>query len=151
MNNNVTDYDNHRIQVLNFDLTFSFTFGERGQDSSRLSNPCGITCDSAGNAYVVDSGNHRIQVFTAEGEFLRMFGQKGKGRDEFNVPVGIALHSDNNHMFVSDYYNECISVFTVEGQFVTSFDCGFSPCGLAVDNCGVVYVCNRGGKCVQVY
>ena len=93
MNNNVTDYDNHRIQVLNFDLTFSFTFGERGQDSSRLSNPCGITCDSAGNAYVVDSGNHRIQVFTAEGEFLRMFGQKGKGRDEFNVPVGIALRT----------------------------------------------------------
>ena len=34
-------------------------------------------------------------------------------------------------------YNNCISVFTPEGQFVTS--CGASdPYGLAVDNIGIV-------------
>ena len=54
-------------------------------------------------------------------------------------------------MFVSEYGNKRISVFTVEGQFVTSFDCGFSPYGLAVDNCDVVYVCNYFGNRIQVY
>ena len=135
----VADCDNHRIQVLNSDFTFSATFGERGQDKGQFRYPSGITCDSAGNVYVADGDNHRIQVFTAQGELFRMFGRYGKGRGELTRPQGIALDSSNDHVFVSDYGNKCISVFTVEGQFVTSFDCGFIPCGLAVDNCGVVY------------
>ena len=147
----VADCNNHRIQVLNSDFTFSAAFGERGQDKGQFHSPSAITCDSAGNVYVADSGNHCIQVFTAEGEFLRMFGREGKGRGELNWSQGIALDPSNNHVFVGELSNNHISVFTVEGQFVTLFDCGFSPYGLAVDNCGVVYVCNLGGNCIQVY
>ena len=142
----VTDCNNHRVQVLNSDFTCCATFGKRGQGRGHFQYPSGITCDSAGNVYVADSDNGCIQVFTAEGEFLRMF-----GRRRLHRPFGIALDPSNNHLFVSDYKNECISVFTVEGLFVTSFDCGFQPRGLAVDNCGVVYVCNRGGDSVQVF
>ena len=141
----VADRGNHRIQVLNSDFTFYTTFGECGHDKGQFQLPHGITCDSTGNVYVVDEKNHRIQVFTAEGEFLKMFGQEGNGEGELN---GIALY--NNHVFVSDNWNQRISVFTAEGQFVTSFDCGFSPHGLAVDNCGVVYVC-ANTNCVQLY
>ena len=146
----VTDRYNHRIQIINSDFTFSAAFGEYGEDKGQFMFPHGITCDSAGNVYVADSANNRIQVFTAEGEFLRTFGREGKDRGELDWPFGIAVGPRNNHVFVSDNNNR-ISVFTVEGQFVTSFDCGFNPCGLAVDNCGVMYVCNCIGNCVQIF
>ena len=107
--------------------------------------PSGITCDSAGKVYVADFGNHRVQVFIAEGKFLRMFGKCGKGRGELNWPTGITLDPSSKHVYISESNNHRISVFTCEGQFVTSFGADverFSPRGLAVDNCGVVYVCD---------
>ena len=140
----VTDCENHRIQILNSDLTFSTTFGKKGEDKGQFDSPSGITCDSAGNVYVTEFANDRVQVFTAEGEFLRMFGKHGKGRGELNGPTGIVLDPSNKHVYVSDNCNHRISVFTCEGQFVTIFAdvWQFLPRGLAVDNCGVLYVCN---------
>ena len=148
----VADCVNHRIQVLNSDLTFSTTFGKKGHDKGQFSYPSGITCDSAGNVYVTDYGNHRIQVFTAEGKFLRMFGQ---GRGQLNDPDGIALDPSSKHVYISDSWtlNSHISVFTCEGQFVTSFGADvawFKPHGLAVDNT-VVYVCDFGNTCTQIF
>ena len=37
----VTDTDNHRILVLNPDLTFSSTFGKRGSGKGQFDDPCG--------------------------------------------------------------------------------------------------------------
>ena len=151
----VADTNNHRIQVLNSDLTFSATFGKQGSDKGQFRHPNAIACDSAGNVYVADSGNHRVQVFTAEGKFLRMFGRCGEGRGELDFPIGIALDPSNNHVYVSEGNNHRISVFTCEGQFVTSFGATverFDPRGLAVDNSGVVYVCDYGhNNCIQMF
>ena len=141
----VIDCFNYRIQVLNSDLTFSTTFGKGGTAKGQFNYPSGITCDSAGNVYVADNDNHRVQVFTAEGKFLRMFRKCGEGRDELRYPTGIALDPSSKHVYVSDSGNHRISVFTCEGQFVTTFGANvveFNPRGLAVDDCGVVYVCD---------
>ena len=141
----VADCYNHRIQVLNYDLTFSTTFGKKGEDKGQFDSPSGITCDSAGNVYVADYGNDRIQVFTAGRKFLRMFGKYGRGRGKLNHPNGIALDQSSEHVYISESGNHRISVFTCEGQFVTLFRADikrFDPRGLAVDNCGVVYVCD---------
>ena len=141
----VADCFNHRIQVLNSDLTFSTIFGKYGEGKGQFYYPSGITCDSAGNVYVADLYNHRIQVFTATGKFLRKFWKFGEGRGELSKSISIALDPSNKHVYVSGGSNCCISVFTCEGQFVTSFGAdipGFSPSGLAVDNFGVVYVCD---------
>ena len=149
----VADHANHRIQILNSDLTFSATFGKYSQDKGQFDCLSAITCDSAGNVYVADTDNDRVQVFTAEGKFLRMFGRLDSGRDELKWPIGIALDPSNEHVYVSVL--GCISVFTRDGQFVTSFDADvarFYPRGLAVDNCGVVYVCDFGGnKSIQIF
>ena len=69
----VVDYWNHRVQVLNSDLTFSSTFGKEGSGKGQFKYPWSIACDSTGNVYLTDSMNHHIQVFTAGGKFLRMF------------------------------------------------------------------------------
>ena len=64
-----------------------------------------------------------------------------------------AIKGKNDHVYVSESFNNRISVFTCEGQFVTSFVTaeGFNPRGLAVDNSGVVYVCDSGNNCVKLY
>ena len=86
----VTDNLNHRVQVLNSDLTFSSSFGKSGSDKEQFIHPRGITCDSTGKVYVADCGNHRVQVFTAEGKFLKTFGRCGAGRGELSEPEGVA-------------------------------------------------------------
>ena len=85
----VVDCLNHRVQVLNSDLTFSNTFGKEG--SVKGEYPWSIACDSTGKVYVTDSRNHRIQVLTAGGKFLRMFGRPGLRKGELNLPVGYQL------------------------------------------------------------
>ena len=150
----IADSENDCIQVLNSDLTFSATFGKEGEDKGQISYPCAVTCDNAGNVYVADTANNRIQVFTAEGKFLRMFGKSGNGRGELNCPAGITLDPSNKHLYIIELKNHRVSVFTCEGQFVTSFGTDvarFDPCGLAVDNCGVVYVCGCDFSGIQIF
>ena len=62
-------------------------------------------------------------------------------------------------VYISEgYSNQCVSVFTSEGHFLTSFgEEGTEPgkfrfpSGLAVDSSGFVYVCDYGNNCVQVF
>ena len=148
---------NHHVQVLNSDLTFSSTFGEKGSGKGQFSYPRCIACDSTGKVYVADTSNHRIQVFTAEGKFLRMFGRRGQGRGELDLPYSFAVDT-SGMVYVGEEGNHRVSVFTSECQFVTSFgregerpgEFKF-PCGLALDNNGVVYVCDFSNNRVQVF
>ena len=146
----VTEWSNHRCHILNSDLTFSSTFGKRGSGEGQFNNPNGIACDTTGKVYVAD---HRIHIFTAEGKFLMRF---GKRRGELNIPVGIAVDASGT-MYVSE--NHRISVFTSSGHCVTSFGRKGkgkgpgqfeNPAYLAIDNGGVVYVCDYYNNCVVV-
>jgi tripartite motif-containing protein 2/3/tripartite motif-containing protein 71 len=49
-----------------------------------------------------------------------MFGRCGHGRGELHYPVGIAIDA-SDMVYVSESGNHRVSVFTSEGQFVTSF------------------------------
>ena len=153
----VADTDNHCVQVLNSDLTFSKVFGSLRSGKGRFSSPHGIVCDNAGKVYVADTNNDRIQVFTAEGRSNLMFGRPGQGKGELESPIGVAVDS-RGMVYVSERGSHRISVFNSEGQFVTSFGKKGkgpgefeSPCGLAVDNSGVVYVCDHYNNQVQMF
>ena len=142
----IIECGNHRIQILNSDLTFSSSLGSLGGGNGQFWNPWDVACDSTGNVYVADARNHRIQVFTAEGEYLRIIGKQGSGNGELNWPSGIAIDSDNV-VYVAEGDNHRVSVFTCEGKFLTSFGSGGSgpgqfnsPRGIAIDKNGVVYV-----------
>ena len=154
----VTD-ENHRVQVLNSDLTYSSTFWGARQchGEGEFDYPCGVACDSTGNVYVTDFNQHRIQVFTAEGKFLRMFGEKGDGKGELNGPTGIAVDADNM-VYVCESENCRISVFTSEGAFVTSFGSRGEqpgqfnwPRDVAVNNSGIVYVSDARNNTIQLF
>ena len=154
----VVDELNHRVQVLNSDLTVSNKFGKSGSGKGQFKEPGGVACDSTGNVYVADGENNRVQVFTAEGRFLRAFGKYGHGKGELTHPLGITIDT-NDVVYVSEgHSNHRVSVFTSEGHFLTSFGGEGTesgkfkfPIGLAVDSSGFVYVCDYGNNRVQVF
>ncbi len=85
-----------------------------------------------------------------------MFGRQGEGRGKLFRPISITIDT-SDRVYVGDL-NHCISVFTSEGQFLTSFGRKGegpgefnSPCGLAVDVSGVVYVCDCGNNRIQLF
>ena len=139
----ISEVYNHRIHVLNHDLTLSNIFGSQGTGEGQLDRPRGIAFDISGNLYIVDSENHRIQVFTSEGIYLRKFGRKGGHEGELYRPWDITI-DDDGVVYVTEWYNRRISVFTTGGKFLTTFGNIpgqiIIPRGIAVDQNGIVYV-----------
>ena len=153
----ITEYENHRVQVLNPNFTYSSIFGKRGSNKGEFSIPRGIFTDREGNVYVADSGNHRIQVFTADGAYLRQFGKEGERGGELREPVGVAVDS-HNLVYVSESKNHRVSVFSTDGKFIKSFGTEGNgpaqfkfPRGLGLDKNGALYVCDKGNNCIKVF
>ena len=134
----VSDDSKHQVVILNSDLTFSSAFGGEGSAKGKFKCPQGIAFDSIGNVSVVDRNNSRIQVFTAEGKFLRIV-KKSVGK--LRWPAGVAVNTEGV-TFVSELWGNCVSVFDHTGHFMSSCERFAGLCGLAVDDCGVLYVCD---------
>ena len=153
----VSDQNNHRIQVLNPDLTFSHTFGTKGSAEGQFNFPRYVAFDRRGLVYVTDVCNHRIQTFTPEGCFLSQFGTKGSSPGKLARPSGILI-DDNDLMYITEERNDRISIFTTDGQFICSFGGQGSnegqfkgPYGLTFDKEGYLYVCNCWNNKLVVY
>ena len=150
----VCDRLNHRIQILDADLTFAGIFGSYGSDDGHFNCPRDVAFDSAGNVYVADTEGHRIQVFTAEGIFLRKFGKKGGVDGNLNWPSSVSIDR-NDMVYVSERNNNRISIFTCDGQFLRSFGTEGgqfkSPHGIAVDSEGHIYVCDTYNGSVKKF
>ena len=80
----VADSWNHRIQVLNSDLTYSSSFGRRGSSEGEFNALYDVSFDSSGRVYVADCKSHRIQVFSANGQYVQQFGRRGGGDGELD-------------------------------------------------------------------
>ena len=147
----IADRNNHRIQVLNPDLTFSYSFGGKGSANGRFQYPCDVAIDSQGLVYVTDAHNHRIQKFTPNGKFVAQFGSEGSDPGQLKYPYGITIDTGGTGLvYVSETGNHSVSVFTSDGVFVSSFgrrgsniNQFNSPVGLTFYKEGFLYVCDR--------
>ena len=145
----VVDTGNLRVQILNSDLTFSSTFGKKGDDEGQFISPHAIACDSTGKVYVADVVANCIHIFTTEGKFLTML--------ELYHPTCIAIDAIGR-LYITSRNSHCVSVLTSDGKFVTSFG-GFGeepgqfdhPTGLAIDDNGVVHVCDTNNDRIQMF
>ncbi len=142
----VLDALKHHVQVLNSNLNFSSVFGTSGEGEGEFKQPCDIACDSKGRVYIVDCESHCIHIFAANGQFLKELGRHGGA---LNRPMCVAVDI-SDMVYVSDSGKCCVSVFTSEGQLVKAVGREgkgngefVSPGGVAVDNNGVVFVCDR--------
>ena len=155
----VADRNNHRIQVLNSDLTFSHTFGTYGLSKGKFNYPVDVAIDRQGLVYVTDTFNHRIQIFTPEEQFLSQFGTKGSGPGQLDYPEGIVI-DNNNLIYVTEQGdNHRISIFTIDGQFIRSFGQRGSsdifefcdPVRITFDREGYLYICDGSNNRLVVY
>ena len=153
----VTDTWNHRIQILNSDLTYSSSFGTKGTKEGEFNQPYDVSFDSLGRVYVVDHYNHRIQIFSVNGHYLGQFGRRGGSDGELDQPSSITIDS-NDLVYVTEYGNNCVSIFTSKNKFVKAFGskgtgpAQFSePAGVAVDKNGTIYVSDTYNHRVQIY
>ena len=156
----VADNNNHRIQVLNSDLTFSHNVGGRPRGTGgnqQFYYPWDVAFDGAGKMYVADCSNHCIQVFSEEGKFLKRFGQKGSRNGDLNNPNFLCIDA-YDVVYVTESGNDRVSVFTCEGAFLTSFGTKGSapgqfkgPRGIAVDRNGMVYVSDTDNNRLQLF
>ena len=153
----VCDKENHRVQVLNEDLTFNSIIGKRGSGPVAFNFPSDVACDVHGNVYIADSWNHRIQVLTEDGSFLHQFGQKGAGQGQLNMPSHLCVDPDG-YVFVTEMRNHRVSVFRSCGNFVMSFGSKgnkfnqlLEPRGVAIDANKMIYVSDFGNNRVMVF
>ncbi len=137
----IADSNNHRIKVLNQDLTFHSMFGGKGTERGNFYLPWDISFDSKGMIYVTE-GNSRIQKFTPEGHFVSAFGKTGNKVGEINRPASLAIDG-NDVIHITDLYNGRISMFDMSGEFIGCYGNGSSdtadhsfngPCGITIAN-----------------
>ena len=139
----IADTFNHRIQVLNKDLTYSHSFGQYGSSPEQFNYPWDVTFDNEGYLYLVS--NHCIKKFTSTGQHISTFSSYGFKPGQIDIPTSIII--DNNLLYVSERYNNRISIFDTNGCFIHCFGKRGSgkgefnsPYGITVDSLGNLYV-----------
>ena len=141
----IADTYNHRIQVLNNDLTYSHSFGTRGSAPEQLNSPYDVTFDKEGCLYVVDYCHHCIKQFTPTGQYISKFGYEGSNAGQLKYPSSIII--DNNLAYVSEMSNHRVSIFDTNGCFLHCFGKQSGeerelngPFGITIDSLGNLYV-----------
>ena len=141
----IADTNNHRIQVLNKDLTYFHSFGKKGSSPEQFNYPYDVTFDNEGYLYVADFSNCCIKKFISTGQYIYTFSSERSNPGQIKGPSSIII--DNNLLYVSEYTNDRISIFDTNGCFIHCFgkrgsgEGEFnSPFGITVDSLDNLYV-----------
>ncbi len=136
---------------------FDLCWGINGSGDYQFAYPRGITCDAAGDIYVVDSWNSRIQKFAPDSTFITKWGSEGSGEGQFLSPADIAVDASGN-IYVTDSGNNRVQKFDSNAAFITAWGNSGSgpgeflaPQGIAVDPAGNIYVADSGNHRVQKF
>ena len=109
----VSDWGNHRIQVMSKEGECICTFGDRGPEGLRGPSCCIPYKDMF---LVCDKGNQCIKAFDQSGTFLYEFGKKGNQDGEFSWPSYLFVDSSDN-ILVCDTGNNRVQQFSLDGRF----------------------------------
>jgi DNA-binding beta-propeller fold protein YncE len=164
----VTDTDNNRIVSLN-PATGAWNGVipgiTKGTGVGQVSQPEGITVDSAGDIWLADTGNNRVEELAATGGSpLQMFGTYGTtGTTTLNAPQGLAFDSAGL-LYVADANNNRIQVLQPAASSIINlgatptyqrdiFNAGgiapMYPAGGGADSAGTMWLADSGGSRVD--
>ena len=175
----VADSGNHTIRKVTpagVVTTLAGLAGARGStdgtgSEARFWMPYGVAADGAGNVYVAEEGNSTIRKVAPTGEVTTVAGlarslgsTDGTGSAaRFNKPRGAAVDSAGN-VYVADRENHTIRKVTPAGVVTTLAGSAgsngaedgtggaarfYSPCGVAADSAGNVYVADSWNYAIR--
>ncbi len=105
-----------------------------------LYSPIGIATGSNGDIFVADRGNERIQRFDPDGQFIAEWPTtQGITASSFE-PFYIAADGKGFLYITGGWGEASVTKYTEEGDYVDSWDTGFSGAGIAADGIDSVFV-----------
>ncbi len=130
------------------------------EDITPKGTSCGktvaLSSDEHGNLFAADITYECVRVMSRSGDVLRLLGCDGHGVGRLENPTGVCV--SGQYVYVSDWGNHNIAIFTTEGKYVTTFgQCGAKrgqfnkPTGLCVDRDGFLYVCDLSNCRIQIF
>ena len=147
-------------QVFEFDNTGKVlrTLGKAGvsaEGPDTFAEPNAVVVAPNGMIFVADGhtpgkGPARIVKFDAAGKFLKQWGVRGAAAGELEVPHTLALDS-RGRLFVGDRWNNRISIFDQDGNFLEAWSQFGRPSGIYIDRNDVLYVADSESREPQGY
>ena len=126
------DRKNHRI-IYNIKLVKLKALGKMGRGKGKFYFPTGVECSVDGDVWVCDWGNNRVVHLVMTPDSLAWdtaFGFYGIFPGEFDGPWDCAW--DGEKLYVTDYGNNRVQVFTRRGRFLYEIKNLPHPTGIAV-------------------
>ena len=143
----VADYNNKRVQK--FDITGNYLLQFTGDGC--LSSPVNIAVHEE-RVYVADSTANCIVKFYTNGEFCQII-----GKGYLNNPNGVTV-SCNGHLLVTNLTDDCVYIFTLDGQYLGKFGASGSkkgqlsgPRSITSDLNGFTLVTDTGNHRISVF
>ena len=70
-------------------------------------------------------------------------GKKGDAPGELNYPCGVAIHEGTHQIFVANWFNNRVEIFSETGEFLHQLGVGqlSNPCGIATHEDSVYVIC----------
>jgi sugar lactone lactonase YvrE len=145
-------------------------FADGAGTSARFNTPSALARGPHGIIYVADTGNNAIRQLTVEGAVSTLAGdgtagyRDGPGRlARFDGPIGVTVDAAQR-VIVADSYNDRVRAIDRAGNVVTLAGDGQpgyqdgaaaqarfnTPCGVAVDAAGNIYVADTGNGLIRV-
>ena len=117
----IADHNNHRVQVFSCNGDYLFIFGEK------MNRPRGI-CIFLNKVIVTQHSGHCMNVYGLGGKLLKSVGSEGSGEGQFMTPRGLDVSDRNNNIYVCDYDNNRIQIFTEDFMFHSMLGIGVLKC-----------------------
>ena len=149
----VTNSDGY-VRIITHQFLYYGVFGgislrfKEGKMSDEL---WGICCDTSGQIYIADTTDSRVHIFSADGEFLMVL------NGPFDRPAGIAIDTEK-FLYVCNQYGDNAQVLTTTGSLVKTIAVNAKgegtlnyPRNIAVDEYGIVYVCDNNNNRICMY
>jgi len=148
----ISDTENHRVQVYDYNGNILFKFGKHGSGPGEFRFPYGIAVAKDGRIFVADMYNDKISVFTPSGDFLHYFGSSL----DIGKPAGLAI--DGGRLYLTDIRNHRVVVLDLDsGDKILEFGKeGFeigefrSPNAIAVSG-SRIYVTDTANDRIQIF
>lgn len=150
------DTENHRVKILDRDLQ---SLHNVQLNSVEEFNPVDVAFDEKENfMYVLDHVKKKIVVFAiGNHEEIHTIDLHNSECFPLQEPGGICIDA-NNLIYITDKQKHRVLVLSSYGEFKMFFGQKGSksgelhtPCGIAVDRLGQVYICDTGNRRIQVF